>query len=94
MCRVLKPSSKLSVLDFNKSTNPLTSSIQDLTVDYVLVPVAKGYVVASDYQYLKNSIKEYLTGKELEKLALEAGFSRAKHYETGGGLMGNLVATL
>ncbi|GFP97788.1 B3 domain-containing protein at3g19184 [Phtheirospermum japonicum] len=26
-------------------------------------------------------------GKELEKLALEAGFSRAKHYETSGGLM-------
>ena len=32
-------------------------------------------------------------GKELEKLALEAGFADAKHYEIGGGLMGNLVAT-
>ncbi|KAL3644510.1 hypothetical protein CASFOL_009690 [Castilleja foliolosa] len=94
MCRVLKPGSNLSVLDFNKSTNPLTSSIQDLMIDYVVVPVANGYGVASDYQYLKNSIKEYLTGNELEKLALEAGFSRAKHYEIGGGLMGNLVATL
>ncbi|GFP99866.1 translocase of chloroplast 159 chloroplastic [Phtheirospermum japonicum] len=26
-------------------------------------------------------------GKELEKLSLEVGFSWAKHYETGGGLM-------
>lgn len=32
-------------------------------------------------------------GKELEKLALEVGFSKAKHYEVSGGLMGNLVAT-
>ena len=31
-------------------------------------------------------------GKELEKLALEMGFSNAKHYEIGGGIMGNLVA--
>lgn len=33
------------------------------------------------------------TGKELEKLALEVGFSTAKHYEISGGLMGNLVAS-
>ncbi|KAK6116530.1 hypothetical protein DH2020_049735 [Rehmannia glutinosa] len=94
MCQVLKPGSKVSVLDLNKSTNPLTSSIQDWMIDYAVVPIANGYGVASDYQYLKNSIKEYLTGNELEKLALEAGFSKAKHYEIGAGFMGNLVATL
>ena len=33
------------------------------------------------------------SGEELEKLALETGFSDAKHYEIGGGIMGNLVAT-
>lgn len=32
------------------------------------------------------------TGKELENLALEVGFSKGRHYEIGGGLMGNLVA--
>lgn len=32
-------------------------------------------------------------GKELEMLALEVGFSRARHFEIGGGLMGVLVAT-
>ncbi|KAK4399707.1 2-phytyl-1,4-beta-naphthoquinone methyltransferase, chloroplastic [Sesamum angolense] len=90
MCRVLKPGTKLSVLDFNKSTNPLTSSIQDWMIDNVVVPVASGYGLASEYQYLKNSIKEYLTGWELEKLALQAGFSEAKHYEIGTGFMGNL----
>ena len=32
-------------------------------------------------------------GKQQEKLALEVGFSRARHYEIAGGLMGVLVAT-
>ncbi|KAH9773157.1 2-phytyl-1,4-beta-naphthoquinone methyltransferase [Citrus sinensis] len=63
--RVLKPGSRISVLDFNKSTQPFTTAIQ----------------CSSD------------AGKDLEKLALEIGFSRAKHYELSGGLMGNLVAT-
>ncbi|KAK6160204.1 hypothetical protein DH2020_003585 [Rehmannia glutinosa] len=50
------------------------------------------YGLASEYRYLKNSIKEYLTGPELEKLALEAGFSEAKFYEISNGSMGILVA--
>lgn len=33
-----------------------------------------------------------LAGQELETLALEAGFSSARHYEISGGFMGNLVA--
>ncbi|KAL0421398.1 UNVERIFIED_CONTAM: 2-phytyl-1,4-beta-naphthoquinone methyltransferase, chloroplastic [Sesamum latifolium] len=92
MHRVLKPGAKLSVLDFNKSTSQLTSTIQDWMIDHLVVPVASWYGLTSEYQYLKNSIKEYLTGAELEKLALEAGFSEAKHYEVAGGFMGNLVA--
>jgi hypothetical protein len=35
----------------------------------------------------------YPLGEELERFAKEAGFSSAKHYELGGGLMGDLVAT-
>ncbi|KAL9421496.1 hypothetical protein AB3S75_038957 [Citrus x aurantiifolia] len=91
--RVLKPGSRISVLDFNKSTQPFTTAIQEWMIDNVVVPVASGYGLAGEYQYLKSSIREFLTGKDLEKLALEIGFSRAKHYELSGGLMGNLVAT-
>ncbi|XP_031277052.1 2-phytyl-1,4-beta-naphthoquinone methyltransferase, chloroplastic-like [Pistacia vera] len=93
MFRVLKPGSTVSVLDFNKSTQPFTATIQEWMIDNVVVPVATGYGLAKEYEYLKSSIKEFLTGKELEELALEVGFSRAKHYEISGGLMGNLVAT-
>ncbi|KAG8366089.1 hypothetical protein BUALT_Bualt17G0039600 [Buddleja alternifolia] len=93
MVRVLKPGSKLSVLDFNKSTSKLMCTIQECMLDYIVVPVASWYGLRSEYRYLNNSIKEYLTGNELEKLALDAGFSQAKYYEIAGGAMGNLVAT-
>lgn len=91
--KVLKPGSKVSILDFNKSAEPLTTSVQEWAIDNVVVRVASNYGLGKEYKYLKNSIRKFLTGRELEKLALEIGFSQAKHYEIGGGLMGNLVAT-
>lgn len=92
MFRVLKRGSRVSVLDFNKSTQPFMAAIQEWMLDNVVVPVATGYGFAKEYEYLKSSIREFLTGKELEKLALQVGFSSARHYEIGGGIMGNLVA--
>ncbi|VAH49444.1 unnamed protein product [Triticum turgidum subsp. durum] len=91
--RVLKPGSRASVLDFNKSSSIFTASLQSWAIDNVVVPLASSYGLTEEYKYLKSSISQYLTGEELEKLAKEAGFSSAKHYELGGGLMGNLVAT-
>ncbi|GMH26099.1 hypothetical protein Nepgr_027942 [Nepenthes gracilis] len=93
LLRVLRPGSKASVLDINKSTRPFTALFQEWMIDNVVVPVASGYGLKEEYTYLKSSIKEYLTGKELEQLAMAAGFSNAKFYEIAGGLMGNLVAT-
>ncbi|XP_021895848.1 2-phytyl-1,4-beta-naphthoquinone methyltransferase, chloroplastic isoform X2 [Carica papaya] len=93
MFRVLKLGSKVSILDFNKSNEQFTTSVQDWMIDNVVVPVAALYGLSKEYEYLKTSIKSFLTGKELEELALEAGFSDARHFVIGGGLMGNLVAT-
>ncbi|KAJ4850210.1 hypothetical protein Tsubulata_019244 [Turnera subulata] len=92
MFRVLKPGGRVSVLDFNKSNQPLVSSFQDWMIDSVVVPVATAYGLAKEYEYLKSSIRGFLTGKELEEIALEAGFCTARHYEISGGLMGTLVA--
>ncbi|KAJ0962508.1 hypothetical protein J5N97_027630 [Dioscorea zingiberensis] len=91
--RVLKPGSRASILDFNKSTSWMTTMIQVWMIDNAVVPVASTYGLSNEYRYLKDSINEFLTGKELEKLARSVGFSNAKHYEIGGGLMGNLVVT-
>ncbi|CAK9182770.1 unnamed protein product [Ilex paraguariensis] len=93
MNRVLKPASKASVLDFNKNMNPFGTSFEEWMIDNIVVPVASGCGLTTEYKYLKSSIQEFLTGKELEKLALQTGFSTATHFEIGGGLMGNLVAT-
>ncbi|XP_010313994.1 2-phytyl-1,4-beta-naphthoquinone methyltransferase, chloroplastic isoform X3 [Solanum lycopersicum] len=92
ICRVMKPGSTLSVLDFNKSINPLSTTVQEMMIDNIVVPVASGYGLENEYKYLKSSIKDFLTGNELEKLALEVGFSTAEHFEIGFGFMGNLVA--
>ncbi|XP_072960224.1 2-phytyl-1,4-beta-naphthoquinone methyltransferase, chloroplastic-like isoform X1 [Typha angustifolia] len=91
--RVLKPGSRVSILDFNKSTSHFISSFQNWMIDNMVVPVASSYGLSKEYKYLKASIADFLTGKELEKLAKEVGFSNSLHYEIGGGLMGNLVAT-
>ncbi|OAY65597.1 2-phytyl-1,4-beta-naphthoquinone methyltransferase, chloroplastic [Ananas comosus] len=91
--RVLKPGSRASILDFNKSSSTFISSFQNWAIDNAVVPLASRYGLAEEYEYLKGSIAEFLTGKELENLAKHAGFSEAKHYEIAGGLMGNLVAT-
>ncbi|KAK6922256.1 UbiE/COQ5 methyltransferase [Dillenia turbinata] len=91
--RVLKPGSTVSVLDFNKSDHEVITTFREWMIDNVVVPVASGYGLAKEYQFLKSSIRGFLTGKELEEIALAAGFSSAKHYEICGGLLGNLVAT-
>ncbi|KAG6488014.1 hypothetical protein ZIOFF_056772 [Zingiber officinale] len=91
--RVLKPGSKVSILDFNKSTSNLVNTAQEWMLDKVVVPVASNYGLSQEYEYLKGSIAEFLTGKELESLVDEIGFSKARHYEIGGGFMGNLMAT-
>ncbi|CAN0893132.1 2-phytyl-1,4-beta-naphthoquinone methyltransferase, chloroplastic [Linum grandiflorum] len=90
---VVDKGGKASILDFNKTTQPFVASFQEWMIDNVVVPVATGYGLADEYEYLKSSIREFLTGKELEELATNAGFSNATHYEISGGLMGNLVAT-
>ncbi|KAK4402767.1 2-phytyl-1,4-beta-naphthoquinone methyltransferase, chloroplastic [Sesamum angolense] len=104
MHRVLKPGAKLSVLDFNKSTSQYICTIQ-LVWTYKRVPIPEelnqGYLTGAfvsaqiTYIYAVSilpNLSSNKTGAELEKLALEVGFSDAKHYEIAGGLMGNFVA--
>lgn len=67
--------------------------LQGWVLDNVVVPTAAGYGLEDEYRYLRPSIQRFPQGDEQERLALEAGFSKAKHYELGFGLMGCLVAT-
>eukprot|EP00897_Mesotaenium_endlicherianum_P005963 jgi/Mesen1/5395/ME000268S04589 len=91
--RVLKPGSTAAIIDFNKSTDPITNAFQGFMLDNVVVPIAKQFGVEAEYTYLRPSIERFLTGQEQVSAAKEAGFAKAVHYEIGGGLMGVLVAT-
>jgi len=90
--RVLRPGARLAVLDFNKSSDVVTTGIQSAFLDLLVVPVATAAGAADEYRYLKGSIAAYYTGRELEQMARDAGFSRATFYELTGALMGCLVA--
>ncbi|XP_021292955.1 2-phytyl-1,4-beta-naphthoquinone methyltransferase, chloroplastic isoform X2 [Herrania umbratica] len=61
MFRVLKPGSRVSILDFNKSMQPFTALFQEWMIDNVVVPTATVYGLAKEYKYLKASINEFLT---------------------------------
>ncbi|KAK9830207.1 hypothetical protein WJX72_010303 [[Myrmecia] bisecta] len=91
--RVLKPSARVAILDFNNSTDPTTDAIQGWALANVVVPVATSFGLAAEYEYLRPSIQQFPTGREQEALARQAGFAQATHYEIGFGLMGCLVAT-
>lgn len=94
VARVLSPGGRVAVLDFNNaSERPVVDAVQGWALDNVVVPVAKSYGLGDEYAYLRPSIKAFPTGAQQEQLALEAGFSSAKHYEIAFGLMGVLVAT-
>eukprot|EP00879_Flechtneria_rotunda_P025012 GHRR01026541.1.p3 GENE.GHRR01026541.1~~GHRR01026541.1.p3 ORF type:complete len:112 (+),score=49.16 GHRR01026541.1:649-984(+) len=93
LARVLVPGGKAAVLDFNNSSQPLVDWAQGVLLENVVVPAARSYGLEAEYQYLRPSIKRFPAGREQEKLALAAGFSKAVHYEIGFGMMGVLVAT-
>ncbi|KXZ43497.1 hypothetical protein GPECTOR_88g440 [Gonium pectorale] len=91
--RVLRPGCSAAVLDFNNCTDPLPDAAQAFFLERLVVPAARRYGLAAEYEYLRPSIKRFPTGPELERLAREAGFSAARHYPIGFDLMGVLVAT-
>ena len=89
--RVLRPRGALVVLDFNNSDGP-AAAVQKAALAGVVVPVATALGLGDQYAYLQPSIEAYPKGPELERLAKQAGFAAATHYEIAGGLMGALVA--
>jgi len=80
--RVLQPGARLVVLDFFRPTRTITRAVQALYNRQVLPLV--GGLVSGDraaYRYLASSIERFSTREEIETLALQAGFARARSYE-------------
>lgn len=89
--RVLKKGGCVAILDFNNSSNTVVDGVQGFFLDSLVVPAAEAEGVGDEYRYLRPSIKKYPHGDVLEKLAMSSGFTKARYYEIGFGLMGCLV---
>ena len=59
---MLKPGSKVAVLDFNNTDNLLVDQFQAFSLENIVVPAARLYGLAEEYEYLRPSIKQFATG--------------------------------
>ncbi|MFY0608703.1 MAG: bifunctional demethylmenaquinone methyltransferase/2-methoxy-6-polyprenyl-1,4-benzoquinol methylase UbiE [Candidatus Atelocyanobacterium thalassa] len=91
--RILKPCSKVAILDFQRPSNAWQQIFQKLYLDSFVVPVAKHFKLEKEYSYIMPSLEKFPSGKKQVKLALEAGFDTSVYYSIAGGMMGVLVGT-
>jgi demethylphylloquinol methyltransferase len=89
--RVLKPDTKVSILDFHRPDSHFTRRFQQWYLDNIVVPQATKLGMMDEYTYLNPSLDRFPTGTEQVKLGLQAGFRHATHYPIAGGMMGILV---
>lgn len=62
-CRPAPPGCSAAILDFNNSPNPVTDAVQGFFLEQLVVPAARRYGLAAEYEYLRPSIKRFPTGK-------------------------------
>jgi demethylmenaquinone methyltransferase/2-methoxy-6-polyprenyl-1,4-benzoquinol methylase len=89
--RVLRDGGRVAILDFNNSDDQIVDGLQEFFLESLVVPAAEAEGVGEEYRYLRPSIKKYPKGAALERMARDSGFSFARYYEIGFGLMGCLV---
>jgi demethylphylloquinol methyltransferase len=91
--RVIKPNSKVAILDFHRPSNNLIRRFQQWYLDKIVVPKATQLGMTAEYAYLNPSLDRFPTGDEQVKLGLAAGFSHVVHYPIASGMMGILLLT-
>ena len=92
MRRLLKPGGRAAVLDFNRlDPEQAAGRFQRLYLRRLVVPVAAAYGLRDHYAYLEESLRRFPDGAEQQRLALDAGFSSARHRSLVAGQMGALL---
>jgi demethylphylloquinol methyltransferase len=90
MYRVLKPGARATILDFHRPEPSIIADFQAWYLENVVVRMAERVDIGADYAYIFPSLERFPRGQEQEQLAIAAGFSNAKHYPFGLGMMGIL----
>ncbi|MBL1210238.1 bifunctional demethylmenaquinone methyltransferase/2-methoxy-6-polyprenyl-1,4-benzoquinol methylase UbiE [Geminocystis sp. GBBB08] len=91
--RVLKPNSKVAILDFHKPSDNWVANGQKWYLDKIVVTIADLLGTPSEYAYIYPSLERFPNGETQIQLGLNAGFSQGIHYPLFGGIMGVLVLT-
>ncbi len=90
--RLLKPSARAGILDFNHTIDgSLSSSFQKCYLRKIVVPTASILGLKAQYSYLEESLKTFPVGSVQEKMAMKVGFHKAKYKTIAAGQMGILL---
>lgn len=92
MFRLLVPAGRAVILDFSHPQTPALQQFQQWYLQQWVVPTARQYGLAAEYDYLWPSIQAFPTPPTLRELIQQAGFESVKHYPLLGGLMAITVA--
>ncbi len=93
MYQVMRPGSRLLVLEFSKPVIPLLEKIYH-EYSFRVIP-AIGKIVARDrdsYQYLVESIRQHPDQDTLADMMAQAGFERVEYFNLTGGIVAMHVA--
>lgn len=91
--RVLKPQSRVAILDFHRPYHPQLQAFQHWYLDTIVVPTAECLGLREEYAYIHASLDRFPPGDRQVELAHQTGFAHAVHYPIASGMMGVLVAT-
>ncbi|MXW47292.1 MAG: bifunctional demethylmenaquinone methyltransferase/2-methoxy-6-polyprenyl-1,4-benzoquinol methylase UbiE, partial [Gammaproteobacteria bacterium] len=91
--QVMRPGSRLLVLEFSKPVIPLLEKIYH-EYSFRVIPTI-GKIVARDrdsYQYLVESIRQHPDQETLADMMAQAGFERVEYFNLTGGIVAMHVA--
>lgn len=78
--RVMKPGGQLAILEFSYPTNPIVRFAYDTFFTYILPLI--GRIISRDqraYSYLRDSVKDFIWGKDMTDRIEKAGFKNATY---------------